>query len=81
MAQKVFKPVFQITIQYTDFEMHESVVKSEYVKDIIGVVEYFKALEKEYVVLDAFRYACRSDLKVNIKSVFIPEKKYVSLFL
>lgn len=79
-SQKEFKLVFRVDYSYTDYELQKRVSKQDFVKDVSSLVTYFQELEKDFIVTDAFNYNCRADLSIKIKVVFIPERKYVSLF-
>ena len=74
------KLVYHIKYQYTDHEIGELISQEDYVKDLHNVVLYLQSIEEEHHIVDAAKYGCRSDVKIQIKQVFIPEKKYVSLF-
>lgn len=77
---KVFKSCFKIVYSYRDDELHQVFKDTKFVKDSLDLVNWFQELHQSFIVFDAFNYPCRQDLKVNVKQVFIPEKKYVSLF-
>ena len=79
-VQKISKKCLFVTYSYTDSEKGAKVVLEDYVKDLSSLIEYFKDVQLEHQMVDTVHFACREDIAFKIKTVWIPEKKYVSLF-
>lgn len=80
MRKQVSKKCFLCKRSYTDFETGERVTLSDYVKDVPSLVAYMEDFQNECYFVSADEYRCREDLEIKIKQVYLPEKKYVSLF-
>lgn len=79
-SKKVLRSVFFVSYAYTDYELGKRIEDSHYLKDVHSLVEYFKDMEQEHAMVDAVHFRCREDIVIKVKSVFIPEKKYKSIF-
>lgn len=79
-TKKILRSVFSVSYTYTDYELGKRIEDSAYVKDIHSLVEYFKDMEQEHLMVDTNHFRCREDIVIKVKSVFISDKKYVSLF-
>lgn len=79
-VQKICKKCFLVEYSYTDAELGNRTTLSDYVKDLQGLIEYLQDVKLEHQMVDTAHFACREDITFKIKQVFIPEKKYVSLF-
>lgn len=80
MKKQVSKKCFLCQRSFTDFETGERITFTDYVKDVPGLTAYMADFENEFHMVSADEYRCREDLVIKIKQVYIPEKKYVSLF-
>lgn len=80
MKKRISRKCYFVTVQYTDFETGERVQYEDYLKDLSSIVKYFQDFQQECVIVSADEFRNREDLQIKIKQVYIPDKKYVSLF-
>ena len=80
MKKRVSRKCFLVSVNYTDFETGERVQYEDYLKDLSSIVKYFQDFQEECVIVSADEFRNREDLQIKIKQVYIPDKKYVSLF-
>lgn len=80
MRKSVSKKCLLVRQSYTDFEIGERVTLENYCKDLDDVIKYLEDMKQEWYMVSAKEYRCREDLELKIKDVYIPQKKYVSLF-
>lgn len=74
------KQCYQVTYTYKDMELGELVSQVDYVKDIHGIIAYMQDMEQEHHIVDTVHFRCREDIVIKIKQIYVPEKKYISLF-
>lgn len=74
------RKVFKVVYKYDDLELGRSHEIIEFCQSFHDVCDYLSSIDIDNNIVDNEFYKCRSNIRISIKPVDIPESKFVKLF-